>query len=100
MRFDTPVYFQLVKQGRYDVSTGNYGEYIIEETKRCADVTDAGAEILNLIYGEVKQGAVVIRLQNHYDKPFDRIRIGGKVFRADFRRELRHKHVFIASEVQ
>lgn len=100
MRFDVPVYFQTVKQGEYDASTGNYGEDIIEETKKDADVTSAGVETLNLVYGDIKQGAVVIRLQNHYNKPFDRIRIGDKIFRADFRRKLRRKHVFVASEVQ
>lgn len=100
MRFDVPVYFQTVKQGEYDASTGNYGEDIIEETKKDADVTSAGVETLNLVYGGIKQGAVVIRLQNHYNKPFDRIRIGDKIFRVDFRRKLRRKHVFVASEVQ
>lgn len=100
MRFDVPVYFQTVKQGEYDASTGNYGEDIIEETKKDADVTSAGVETLNLVYGGIKQGAVVIRLQNHYNKPFDRIRIGEQVYRADFSRKLRNKHTFVASEVQ
>lgn len=95
-----PVYFQLVKQGEYDASTGNYGEDIIEETKRYADITSAGAETLNFVYGGIKQGVAVIRLQNHYDKPFDRIRIGEQVYRVDFVRKLRNKHTFVASEVQ
>lgn len=100
MRFDIPVFFQTVKQGEYDASTGNYGEDIIEEIKRYADVTSAGTETLNLVYGGIKQGIVVIRLQNHYDKPFDRIRIGEQVYRVDFSRKLRNKHTFVASEVQ
>lgn len=100
MRCDTPVYFQTIKAGEYDTSTGNHGEDTITEEKRDASVTDTGDETLNLLYGEIKQGVKTIRLQNHYDKPFDRIRIGKKVYRVDRTRRLRVKHIFIVSEVQ
>ena len=55
---------------------------------------------MNLIYGAFKQGVKTIRLQNHYNEPFDRIRIGDAVYRVDFERKLRTKHVFVVSEVQ
>lgn len=100
MRFDTPVYFQTVKPGEYDASTGNYGEDIITEEQRWASVTDAGMETLNLIYGEIKQGVKTVRLQNYYDKPFDRLRIGNKVYRVDRARPLRLKYTLVVSEVQ
>lgn len=99
MRFDTPIYFQTIKT-EYDASTGDHVESIASEVKRFASVTDAGADTLNLVYGEIKQGAKVIRLQNHYTAPFDRIRIGEKLYRADTEKRLRTKHVFIVSEVQ
>lgn len=100
MRFDTPVYFQTIKPGEYDTSTGNYGEDTITEEVRYASVTDTGAETLNLVYGELKQGVKTVRLQNHYGKPFDRVRIGQKIYRADNTRMLRTKHTLIVSEVQ
>lgn len=98
MRFDTPVYFQTVQAGEYNPDTGNYGKEIITEEKRYADVTDAGVDTLNLIYGELRQGSKVIRLQTHYEEPYHRIRIGRKIYRVDFSRTLRNKHVFVVSE--
>ena len=100
MRYDTPVYFQTIKAGAYDASTGNYGEDIVTEEKRDASVTDTGDETLNILYGEIKQGVKTVQLQNHYDKPFDRIRVGNQVYRVDRARRLRVKHVFVISEVQ
>lgn len=98
MRYDTPVYFQRIK-AEYDASTGNYGEDIISEEMRYASVTNTGTETLNLIYGELKQGSLTIRLQNHYNEPFDRIRVGEKLYRADRVRALRMKYTFVVSEV-
>lgn len=100
MRFDTPIYFQRVKAGEFDETTGNYGEDTVTEIKRFASVTNAGTNVLNLIYGEIREGGLVVRLQTHYDAPFDRIRIGKKVYRVDFSRPQRLKQTFIVSEVQ
>lgn len=100
MRFDTPVYFQKVTQGEYDASTGNYGDDIVTETMKLADVTDSSTETLNLVYGGIKQGSLTVRLQNHYDKEFDVIRIGRTIYRVDSERKFRTKHTFIVSEVQ
>lgn len=97
MRYDTPVYFQLITAGEYDQYTGNYADDIITETKRFANITDAGSNTLNLLYGELKEGSLVVRIQQPYKEPFNRIRISDKVYRADFSRK---KKVFIVSEVQ
>lgn len=100
MRFDTPVYFQTIKAGEYDASTGNYGEDIVTEEMRYASVTETGIETLNIMYGEIKQGVKTVRLQNFYDQPFDRLRIGNKVYRVDRARPLRLKYTLVVSEVQ
>ena len=100
MRFDMPVYFQRVQSGEYEESTGDYGEDSIEEEMRYANVTDAGTETLNLVYGEIRQGCRVVRLQRYYEKAFDRFRIGERLYRVDLSRKLRNKQVFIVSEVQ
>lgn len=100
MRFDTPVYFQTIKVGEYDASTGDHGEDIITEEMRYASVTETGIETLNIIYGEIKQGVKTVRLQNFYDQPFDRLRIGNKVYRVDRARPLRLKYTLVVSEVQ
>lgn len=100
MRFDTPVYFQKIAKGKYDASTGNYGDDIVEETLRYADVTDTGTQSLILIYGTIKQESLTVRLQNHYNEPFDRLRIGSAFYKVDSSRKLRTKHVLVVSEVQ
>ena len=100
MRFDTPVYFQTIKAGEYDASTGNYGEDTVTEEMRYASVTETGIETLNIMYGEIKQGVKTVRLQNFYDQPFDRLRIGNKVYRVDRARPLRLKYTLVVSEVQ
>ena len=100
MRYDTPVYFQKVTPGEYDPNTGNYGDDTVVETLRYASVTDTGTELLKLVYDGPKQGSMTIHIQNHYNVPFDRIRVGEKVYSVDFSRKLRTKHTFVVSEVQ
>lgn len=100
MRFDTPIYFQTVKKGEYDPDTGNYAEDTVTEDEVFASVTNSTTETLNLVYGSIKQGSYIVRLQNIYKKPFDRIRIGEKTYKVDFSRELKLKHTFVISEVQ
>ena len=100
MRFDTPVYFQRITAGRYDPDSGDYAVGGITEDVRYASVTDTGDETLHLLFGEIKQGVKTVVLQNHYDKPFDRIKIGQKVYAVKRARRLRFKHSFIVVEVQ
>ena len=97
MRFNKPIFFQRIVQGVYDERTGNYGEDITTEEKRYADITNSGVETLKLIYGELKQGSLTIRLQRPYTGVFDRIRIGDKVYSVDFSRGGK---AFVVSEVQ
>ncbi len=100
MRYDTPVYFQKIIHGEYNPSTGDYADDAVTEILRYASVMDTGAEAMIQVYGEIRQGSLTIQLQNHYNEPFDRIRVGGKLYFADSCRRLRVKHVFIVSEVQ
>lgn len=100
MRCDTPVYFQKITQGAYDENTGDYGPDTVVETKRYASVTNTGIDTIHLVYGELKQGVVTVRLQNYYNEPFDRLRIGNTVYSVDRARMLRTKQTLICSEVQ
>lgn len=100
VRYDTPVYFQKITSGEYDLKTGNYGDDTVVETLRYASVMDTGTELLKLVYDGPKQGSLTIQLQSHYTEPFDRIRVGEKTYSVDFSRKLRTKHTFVVSEVQ
>lgn len=97
MRYDKPIYFQSIQPGEYDAATGNHGVDVVTETQKYASVTDSGVQTLQLIYGELREGSKTIRLQRPYTGPFDRIRIGKKVYRVDFSR---HHRSFVVSEVQ
>ena len=100
MRFDTPIYFRHTKPGAYDPETGDYAEDEVVEEMRFASVTNTGADTLRLVYGELKQSSLTLRLQTPYKGAFDSIRIGSKVFRVDRSRALRRLHTFVVSEVQ
>ena len=56
---------------------------------------------MNLIYGSIKQGSLIIQLQTHYtERHSTGSELEMKVYRVDFERKLRTKHVFVVSEVQ
>ena len=97
MRYDKSVYFQRVNAGEYNPNTGDYGADIVKEERCFASVTDATTAQLSLIYGGIKEGSLVIRLQRSYKVPFDRIRVGDKLYKVDFARYLK---TFVVSEVQ
>ena len=44
MRYDTPIYFQLIRQGIYDPKTGDYADGDPAQTKVYADVTDTSTD--------------------------------------------------------
>lgn len=96
MRYNTPIYFQTVKQGELNPDTHNYENDTITETKRFAAVTDSGTETIKLVYDGLKQDSLTIRLQQPYKEPFDNIRIGDKTYKVDFSRQ---KKIFVVSGV-
>lgn len=100
MRFDKEIYMQSAPKRIYDETSGDYIEEKGQENKLYADVTDAKSETINIIYGQIKQGVLVIRLQNHYTGPYEFIRIGSKRYKVDYERKLSRMHVLIVSEVQ
>lgn len=100
MRYDTPIYFQKITSGEYDPDTGDTAEDIIEETEHFASVYSTGAEMLNLVYGQIRQDSLTIQLQTQYKAPFDRIRVGDTVYKVDTVQNLRVKQYFVVSEVQ
>lgn len=93
------IYFQKLTHGEYDPATGNYGEDTISEDMKSASVMDTGTNTMMLVYSGIKEDSLTIHLQNHYDRPFDRIRVGNKAYGVDFSRKLRTKQVYVVSEV-
>lgn len=99
MRYDKPIIFEKVTPGAY-LADGNYSEESVEETVAYADITDASEKTLLLVYGSLKEGSLVVRINQHHNSPFNFIRINGKRYKVDSSRKLRHIHTFVVSEVQ
>ena len=99
MRFDTEVCFVKEYSGAYNTETGDYEEGVARKEYNLANVTDASETTMQLVYGKIKQGALVIRIQGERPEPFDYIKIGDRKYRADSTRELRRLSTFVVSEV-
>lgn len=99
MRYDTPVYFQLFKEREYNYETGDYEDDGVSEEMVYASVENSRYDTVHFVYGGLKEGSLTIHLQNHYTKPFARLRIGKKVYKADYIRRLRVKMAIVVSEV-
>lgn len=99
MRFDKEIYFQTLTN-TYDPETGDYSSVAANEVQRFADISNTNTEMLQLVYGNIKQKSLTIRLQNHYDQPFNYIRVGSTRYKVDHTKQLRTKQVFVVSEVQ
>ena len=98
MRYSVPVYFVKETEPVYDYETGDYvdGEPIKDE--KWANVSDAGTERMQLIYGALKQGAITVRIQGKYDEAFDYIEVEGKKYNVDAFRTFRNNQAFNLSE--
>lgn len=99
MRYDKSIYFQKKIEGKYDADTGNYLEDGVTETLKYGNVQNTSLNTLNLAYNDVSVNSLTITLQNHYNREFDRIRVGEKIYEVSFEKKLPVKHVFIAKEV-
>lgn len=100
MRYDATCLFSDEYPGAYDRPQGIMEVPVVQEIKKYASVMDTGTETMRIIYGEVRQGALTIQLQNHYNEAFDQIRVGRRIYGVDYSRKLKTKHVFVVSEVQ
>lgn len=96
MRYDIPIYFRKVVSGNYNPDTANYADDTLIEVKRYARITDTTEKTLQLVYNELKQGSLTIKLQVPYTEKFEEIRIGNKRYKVDFSR---WEKVFVVSEV-
>lgn len=105
MRYDTKVTFVVEKDEYYDPVLGEYVGGTKEETNLRANVTDLGTDRSKVLFGDIKQGAKVIRLLRPYTKEWDYVLIFNKLrsktekFEIITERNLRLKNTFIVQEV-
>lgn len=98
MRYDKEVSFVTMGKESYKPTTGNYEVSADTSTTLWANVTNMSEDHITFLFGGVTVGAYVIRIQNHYDVPFDYLSFGGKNYNVKRNRKLRRAHTFEVSE--
>ena len=98
MRYDTRIYFVKEGEDEYDYATGDYIATEPIKHEVWANVSDAGTERMQLIYGALKQGAITVRIVGKYDNEFDYIEVDGKKYNVDAFRTFRNDQAFNLSE--
>ena len=105
MRYDTEVTFVIEKDGYYDLELGEHVDPTIDEKIKLANVTDLGTDRSKALFGDIKEGAKVIRLLRPYTKDWNYVLIFNKLrnktekFEIITERNLRLKNTFIVQEV-
>ncbi|MDT2597047.1 hypothetical protein [Enterococcus dongliensis] len=101
MRYDTKVLF--IKNGEGSHYDPDLGEWIEDEptvTVTDVNVTDLGTERSVKVFGDVREGAKVIRTMPLFSLPeFDHIEIDGKTFKETTARNPSGRHSLIVQEV-
>ncbi len=101
MRYTDEITF--VKESSESHYDPDLGEYVEGEPKRIstlANVTDLGTDRSVKVFGDIRQGAKVIRTMPLFSLPeFDHIEIDGKTFKETTARNPSGRHSFIVQEV-
>ena len=98
MRYDQRVYFVKEGEDEYDYATGDYVTTEPIKHEMWANVSDTGTERMQLIYGNLKQGAITVRIVGKYEEAFDYIEVEGKKYNVDAFRTFRNDQAFNLSE--
>ena len=99
MRYDTEVNFVAEIDGYYDPDLGEYINSTKDSKLKMANVTDLGTNRSKTLFGDIKQGAKVIRLLRRYNDKWDYVVIDEKKYQSVTSRDLRLKNTFIMQEV-
>lgn len=99
MRYDKKIIFVTEKDGGYDPEIGEYTEPTKEKTIKRANITDLGTERSKVLFGDIKQGAKIVRLLRPYVKKWDYAFIDDIEYVIVTSRQLRLKNTFILQEV-
>ena len=100
MRYDKEIYFEKLNPGKLNEETGNDDEVVAVSTLDWASIMNTSDDTKQLVYGNIKQQALTIQIQNVFVGAFDRIRFNGKYYRVGSERTLGLKQTFIVSEIQ
>lgn len=98
MRFDKRI--ELIEQlePAFNPDTGDYDDAVEVSTPLWANVSDMSEERMSFLFGGLKAGAYVIRLQGKIKKEFDFVRMNNREYQVNNKRELRRFTTLQVSE--
>lgn len=76
MRYDKEIYF-ITTTDPVRLPNGDYTEGEEVKDLRFAHISDMGDETRRFLSIDIKEQAVIMRIQNNYDKPFEYIEYDG-----------------------
>jgi len=100
MRFNDKVVFVQEGEETYNPNTGNYDLGEPTEMVEWANVSDSGMERSSMLYGDVKEGALTIRLRYVPPDDYDYIKYKNKKYVVDLFRQFKGKSTLSVSEKQ
>lgn len=83
MRYNKPFYFVSNVGKHYDAELGEWVHGETSRVKKFADITAMSATRQQVIFGDVSNKRLVVRLQRVYREPYDLLEIGGKSYQVD-----------------
>lgn len=98
MNYNKNIVFITEEDEKYNPETSEYESVLNKKSKR-ANVTDLGTDRSKALFGDIKQGAKVIRLKRPYNSPWDYIEYEGKTYNIITHRDARLRAGFIVQEV-
>ncbi|CEN29141.1 hypothetical protein [Pseudolactococcus piscium] len=87
MRYDKPIYFVSNVGKHYDVELGEWVQGQTSRIKKFANITAMSENRQQVIFGDVSNKRLIVRLQRVYREPYDLLEIDGKSYQVD------NKHV-------
>ena len=83
MRYNKPFYFVSNVGKHYDAELGEWVHGETSRVKKFADITAMSANRQQVIFGDVSNKRLIVRLQRVYRKPYDLLEIDGKSYQVD-----------------
>ena len=83
MRYDKPLYFVSNVDKHYDAELGEWVQGQTSRVKKYGNITAMSANRQQVIFGDVSNKRLVVRLQRVYREPYDLLEIDGKSYQVD-----------------
>lgn len=83
MRYDKPFYFVSNVDKHYDAELGEWVKGQTSRVKKYGNITAMSENRQQVIFGDVSNKRLIVRLQRVYREPYDLLEIDGKSYQVD-----------------